>query len=507
MNSSSAIRLHETDDVLIATQQLIPGTEIGAERVTVRDLIPNGHKLAARDLKKGEAIRRYSQIIGHATADIAAGRHVHSHNLATSHFERDYGIGLDAHSVHKVAEPASFMGYRRANGKVGTRNYLAVIASVNCSATVTRAIAAHFTPERLAAFGNVDGVIAMPHPAGCGLNVEGEGMANLRRTLVGYATHPNFAGVLLVGLGCEQNQVSSLIEHIEQRGAYEPGMLQHLIMQTEGGTRAAIAKGIALVAEMLPKANLFERAPAPVSHLTIGLNCGGSDGYSGITANPALGGAVDLLVAHGATAILSETPEIYGAEHLLTRRAATPEIAHKLIARIEWWKEYCASTGAKMDNNPSVGNKAGGLTTILEKSLGAVAKAGTSPLNGVYLFAEQMDATGLVYMDTPGYDPIAATGQAAGGAQLICFTTGRGSAFGCAGVPTIKLASNNALYERMRDDMDVNCGDLISGVPMPVISQRIFDAIIRHASGEKVRSEVLGYGNDEFLPWHIGAVM
>jgi len=298
--------------------------------------------------------------------------------------------------------------------------------------------------------------------------------------------------------------VSHLVEMV---GAHEPGMLQKLVMQEEGGTTAAIKKGIELVSAMLDQANTFGREPVPLSHLIVGLNCGGSDGYSGITANPALGGASDQLIAHGATTILSETPEIYGAEHLLTRRAASPEIAQKLIDRITWWKDYTARNGGEMDNNPSVGNKAGGLTTILEKSLGAVAKGGTSTLNGVYLYAEPVDAKGFVYMDTPGYDPVSATGQAAGGAQIICFTTGRGSAFGCAGVPTIKLATNNALYERMRDDMDVNCGDLITGVPMTEISQRIFDAIIRYASGEKVRSEELGYGNDEFLPWQVGAVM
>jgi altronate hydrolase len=326
----------------------------------------------------------------------------------------------------------------------------------------------------------------------------------LRRTLVGYAQHPNFAGVLFVGLGCEQNQVATLVERV---GAHEPGMLQHLVMQAEGGTSAAIKKGIALVTAMLAPANAYQREEASVSNLIVGLNCGGSDGYSGITANPALGGASDLLVAHGGTTILSETPEIYGAEHLLTRRAANADIAQKLLDRIQWWKGYTTRNGGEMDNNPSVGNKAGGLTTILEKSLGAVAKGGTSTLQGVYLYAEPVQAKGFVYMDTPGYDPVSATGQAAGGAQIICFTTGRGSAFGCAGVPTIKLATNNALFERMRDDMDVNCGDLITGTEMPVISQRIFDAIIRHASGVKVRSEELGYGHDEFLPWQVGAVM
>lgn len=504
MNPSSVIRLHANDDVLIATAQLLPGTVIESEKLTVIDLIPPGHKVAAHAIEKGEKVRRYNQIIGFATADIASGQHVHAHNLGMGEFDRDYGIGEDVHTAPRVAKPATFMGYKRPNGKVGTRNYIAVIASVNCSATVTRAIAGHFSAERLAAYPHIDGVIALPHPLGCGINVAGEGMEILRRTLIGYAQHPNFAGVLFVGLGCEQNQIAPLVERI---GTHEEGMLQSVVMQAEGGTTAAIKKGVALVSAMLERANSYRREEVPVSELIVGLNCGGSDGYSGITANPALGGASDLLVAHGATTVLSETPEIYGAEHLLTRRAASPEIAHKLIDRISWWKEYTTRSGSQMDNNPSVGNKAGGLTTILEKSLGAVAKGGTSTLNGVYLYAEPIDTRGFVYMDTPGYDPVSATGQAAGGAQIICFTTGRGSAFGCAGVPTIKLATNNALFERMTDDMDVNCGDLISGVPMAVISQRIFEAIIRYASGEKVRSEELGYGNDEFLPWQVGAVM
>jgi len=498
------IRLHPADDVLIATRQLLPGTALVGADGTVREPIPPAHKVAARAIKSGEPVRRYSQIIGFASADIAAGAHVHTHNLSMGEFERDYRVGQDVRPLPVAAQRATFMGYHRANGKVGTRNYIAVIASVNCSATVVRAIANHFTPQQLAAYPNVDGVLALPHPLGCGMGATGEGMDILRRTLVGYAQHPNFAGVLLVGLGCEQNQIAPLIERL---GGHAPGMLQSVVMQAEGGTAAAIRKGIALVEAMLPAANEFARAPAPASALIIGLNCGGSDGYSGITANPALGGASDLLVAQGGTSILSETPEIYGAEHLLTSRAVNAEVANKLINRIAWWKDYTTRNGGQMNNNPSVGNKAGGLTTILEKSLGAVAKGGTSALQAVYEYAEPVTAKGFVYMDTPGYDPVSATGQAAGGAQIICFTTGRGSAFGCAGVPTIKLATSNALFERMRDDMDVNCGDLLDGVPMAEISQRIFDAIIRYASGEKVRSEMLGYGNDEFLPWQVGAVM
>jgi len=496
--------LHANDDVLIATQQLLPGLTIASENLVVCEPVPPGHKLAVRNIQAGKPVRRYNQIIGFAKNDIRAGQHIHSHNLGMGEFERDYGIGEGVSDLPKAEHPATFMGYRRPNGKVGTRNYIAVIASVNCSATVVRAIANHFSRERLAAYPNVDGILALPHPLGCGMGAHGEGMDILRRTLVGYARHPNFAGVLFVGLGCEQNQIAPMLEMV---GTHAPGMLQQVVMQAEGGTTAAIQKGIAQVSAMLEVANTCQREEASVSHLIVGLNCGGSDGYSGITANPALGGASDLLVAHGGTTILSETPEIYGAEHLLTRRAASPEIANKLIERITWWKDYTTRAGGEMNNNPSVGNKAGGLTTILEKSLGAVAKSGTSTLNGVYQYAEPVVAKGFVYMDTPGYDPVSATGQAAGGAQIICFTTGRGSAFGCAGVPTIKLATSNALFERMRDDMDVNCGDLLTGVPMVDISRRIFEAIIRHASGEKVCSEVLGYGHDEFLPWHIGAVM
>lgn len=498
------IRLHPNDDVVIATAQLMPGTRLEAENLAVRSLVPPGHKVAAHDIKQGEAVRRYNQVIGFAKADIAAGEHVHVQNLGMGEFERKHEIGTAKFDPPKLDKPATFMGYHRRNGKVGTRNYIAVIASVNCSATVVRNISNHFNGARLAAYPNIDGVVGLVHPLGCGMNSAGEGMQVLQRTIRGYALHPNVAGVLMVGLGCEMAQVSALVEGMN---GLEPGMLKSVNIQDLGGTSAAIRAGIECVAGMLDGVNKFERKPAPLSHLIVGLNCGGSDGYSGITANPALGGAVDMLVAHGATAILSETPEIYGAEHLLTRRAATPEVAEKLLGRIAWWKDYTQRNGGEMDNNPSVGNKAGGLTTILEKSLGAVAKGGTTTLEAVYEYAEPVTAKGFVYMDTPGYDPVSATGQAAGGAQVICFTTGRGSAFGCAAVPTIKFATNNALWERQRDDMDVNCGDMIEGVPMQVVSQRIFDAIVAYASGEKTRSEVLGYGQDEFLPWSIGAVM
>ena len=505
--SPDFIRLNQNDNVVIACRQLSPGTRLEAENLTVAEAIPPGHKVATRAIAEGEAVRRYDQVIGFAKRDIAAGQHVHTQNLGVGgEFARDYAFCTAKKDPLPVAHPATFEGYVRASGRVGTRNYLAVIASVNCSATVVRRIVDHFNRgDALKAYPNVDGVVPIVHQTGCGMNAAGPDMVFLRRTIQGFATHPNFAGVLLVGLGCELNQVGPIVDAL---GGPGQASLKSVVIQQAGGTSAAIAEGIEAVAAMLPEADKARREPVPVSRLIIGLNCGGSDGYSGITANPALGGMVDLLVAHGGTAILSETPEIYGAEHLLTRRAETPEIGQKLIGIIDWWRDYTARTGGEMDNNPSVGNKAGGLTTILEKSLGAVAKAGTTTLKAVYEYAEPITSHGLVYMDTPGYDPVSVTGQAAGGAQLICFTTGRGSAFGCAGIPTLKFASNNALWERQRDDMDVNCGEIITGAEtMEELSQRIFREIIEHASGKRARSELLGYGQDEFIPWKVGAVM
>ena len=447
------IRLHPADDVLIARSQLLGGT--GLQGITVRGLIPPGHKVAARAIAAGEAVRRYNQIIGFASKPIAAGEHVHTHNLGVGDnggdFARDYAVGADL-KPEPARREASFMGIRRADGRVATRNYIGILSSVNCSATAARAIADHFSrrtnPQALAAFPHVDGVVALTHGTGCGMASEGLGMSILERTLAGYATHANFAGVLVVGLGCEANQINAWLAHSSLREGEE---LQVFNIQDSGGTTKTVNKGIALVQAMLPKANLAQRVPCSASHITIGLQCGGSDGYSGISANPALGAAVDLLVAHGGTAILSETPEIYGAEHLLTRRAVRPEIADKLIARIKWWEQYTRNNDGEMNNNPSPGNKAGGLTTILEKSLGAVAKGGTTNLQAVYEYAEPVRQAGFVYMDTPGYDPVSATGQVAGGANLICFTTGRGSAYGCAPSPSLKLSTNTALWQRQED--------------------------------------------------------
>jgi len=503
------IRIHPADDVVIARTQLVGGTKLESEGVTVVGLIPPGHKVAVRAIRAGAPVRRYNQIIGMAKTDIGPGQHVHVHNLEFTDFARDYAVGVDARATEYAAQPAHFMGIVRPDGQVATRNYIGVLTSVNCSATVARAIADHFRPdihpEALAKYPNVDGVVALTHGAGCATDSAGEPLQILRRTLGGYARHANFGALMMVGLGCETNQISGLME---QEKLQESSRLQTFSIQDTGGTRKTVAKGIELVEWMLEEANRVERRPVPASHITVGLQCGGSDGYSGISANPALGAAVDRLVRHGGTAILSESPEVYGGEHLLTRRAVSQQVADKLIARLKWWEDYCARNGGEMDNNPSAGNKAGGLTTILEKSLGAIAKSGTTNLVDVVEYAEPVTAKGLVFMDTPGYDPVSATGQVAGGANLICFTTGRGSAYGCAPSPSLKLSTNTALWQKQEDDIDINCGDVVDGTAsIDEVGERIFQLMLKTASGQKTKSELHGYGQSEFVPWQLGAVM
>lgn len=493
---------------MIALAPIEAGFELTEHGVTVTAAIPAGHKIALRALATGDTVRRYGQIIGFADQPIAAGDHIHTHNLAMGDFARDYAFGADLKPVVQVERGATFEGIVRRDGRVATRNYIGILTSVNCSATVARAIADHFRrdirPESLADFPNVDGVVALTHSAGCAVDSSGEGLAILRRTLGGYATHPNFGAVVVIGLGCETNQIPQLMK---TEGLTESDMLRTFTIQETGGTSKAIAHGIALIREILPKVNAITRQIVPASHLIVGLQCGGSDGFSGISANPVLGAAVDLLTQQGGTAILSETPEIYGAEHLLTRRAVTPEVGGKLVGRIRWWEEFCRRNGAAMDNNPSAGNKVGGLTTVLEKSLGGIAKAGTSNLVEVYEYAEAVDAHGLVFMDTPGYDPISATGQVAGGATMICFTTGRGSAYGCAPSPSLKLATNTALWQRQSDDMDLNCGEVLDGSKtIPELGAELFHLMLVTASGRPSRSEIHGYGQNEFVPWQISVV-
>jgi altronate hydrolase len=498
------IRLHPEDDVVIARVEIPARTMLTKENVRSAVRVPAGHKIAVRTVEKGKPVHRYNQIIGFATQTIEPGDHVHVHNVAMGDFQRDYAFASLKKETQFVAEPATFMGIVRADGRVATRNYIGILTSVNCSATVARMIARHFE-NRLDEYPNVDGVVALTHKSGCGMDSEGEATHLLRRTIAGYARHPNFFSSQLVGLGCEANQVNVLLASQQLKRSDKLGAFT---IQEKGGTRKAVEAGIARVKEMLPEANKVKRVPVPASHLTLGLQCGGSDGYSGISANPALGAAVDLLVRHGGTAILSETPEIYGAEHLLTRRAVSKAVGEKLIERIHWWEDYTKRNGNEMNNNPSPGNKAGGLTTILEKSLGAVAKGGTTNLVDVYEYAQPVTAKGFVYMDTPGYDPVSATGQVAGGANMICFTTGRGSAYGCKPAPSLKLATNTALFVHQEEDMDINCGTVIDGTEtVQQAGERFFRMILETASGKKTKSEEFGYGEDEFAPWTLGATM
>ncbi len=507
-SAARVVRLHPDDNVVVALDQLFSGTRIGSEDVAVSGLVPPGHKMATREIAAGEVVRRYGQIIGFASVPIRAGQHVHTHNMTIGAFSRDYAHGTEARSTPDASQQATFQGIVRKDGRVGTRNYIGILTSVNCSATVARAIADRFRrdihPDALAPYPNIDGVVALTHDTGCAIDAKGEGLRILQRTLGGYACHPNFAAVIVVGLGCETNQIPDLLA---SQGLTHDHRVHSYTIQDAGGTTNAIDRGVGIVRGLLPAANAVQRQSVPASHLVVGLQCGGSDGYSGISANPVLGAAVDLLVRHGGTAILSETPEIYGAEHLLTRRARVPEVGHKLVARIQWWEAFCARNGAEMNNNPSAGNKAGGLTTVLEKSMGGIAKGGTTSLNEVYEYAQPVSVKGLVFMDTPGYDPVSATGQVAGGANLICFTTGRGSAYGCAPSPSIKLATNTALWQRQADDMDLNCGTVLSGErSIPELGEELFRMMLSVASGERSRSEQHGYGQNEFVPWQISVV-
>jgi altronate hydrolase len=499
------VRLDSSDNVVTATQSLAAHRPI--EQVETTGLIPSGHKIATVEIGQGEAVRKYAQVIGYASQPIAAGDHVHTHNVEFRSTDANYEFSTDLRPVAPVdaSERDTFMGYRRANGSVGTRNYIAIVTSVNCSATAARMIADYFTPERLAEYPNVDGVAAFVHGTGCGMAGDGDGFEALQRVMWGYARHPNHAGVLMVGLGCEMNQIDWLLEAY---GLKQGPLFHTMNIQNVAGLRRTVEMGIEKVAGMLPLANEATRTPCPVSELKVALQCGGSDAWSGITANPALGYACDLLVAQGGTGVLAETPEIYGAEHLLTRRAVDRGVGDKLIGLIRWWEDYTARNRGSMDNNPSPGNKKGGLTTILEKSLGAAAKGGTTPLAGVYKYAEPVTASGFTFMDSPGYDPASVTGQIAGGCNLVCFTTGRGSAFGSKPSPTIKVATNSEMAKRMSEDMDVDAGTILSGdVSVAEKGREIYELFLRVASGEASKSEAQGLGDYEFVPWQIGAVM
>ncbi|NVO57380.1 altronate dehydratase [Rhodobacteraceae bacterium B1Z28] len=500
------VKLNPDDNVVIALRDLSQGDQPIGVPAPLPGPVFRGHKIATAPIAAGESVIRYGQIIGQAKSDIAPGEHIHVQNLGMGDHQQDYAHASANVPLPEINMARTFLGFHRADGKVGTRNYIGILTTVNCSGSVARFIAEAATKSGLLdAYPNIDGVVPIVHGTGCGMSGKDEGYATLFRTLAGYAQHPNFAGILLIGLGCEVMQVADLVGG---RPIRPDGALRYMTIQNEGGTRRTIERGLEELRGIAQLANQATRQPAPVSQITVGMQCGGSDGYSGITANPALGFASDLLVRHGGTTILSETSEIYGAEHLLTRRAETVEIGEKLIARVRWWEDYTERNGGEMDNNPSPGNKRGGLTTILEKSLGAVAKGGMAPLRDVYKFGEMIDKSGFVFMDSPGFDPCSVTGQVASGANLIVFTTGRGSVSGYQPTPCIKLATNSEMYARMADDMDLNCGDIVTdGVSIEAKGEELFEILIRVASGEKTKSEELGFGGVEFVPWQIGAVM
>jgi altronate hydrolase len=502
----TTIRLHPNDNVIVARDDIAQGAQVAGEGVSANDEVPAGHKIATQAIAKDAPVRKYDQIIGFASADILPGDHVHTHNVMVQNFERDYMFSVDVTPVDYVPEHqrATFQGIRRADGRIATRNYIGILTSVNCSATAARMIADHFRGDALADYANIDGVVALTHDYGCG-GCAGIGLNYIQRTIAGYAKHPNFSANLLLGLGCEANQIGAMMAAEKLNPSKN---LHAFTIQDTGGTEKTVARGIGLIKDMLVDANRVERVAIPASELILAMECGGSDAYSGISANPGLGAAADILVRHGGTACLAETPEIFGAEHLLTRRAVSREVGEKLVAHIHWWEKYTAANGAEMNNNPSPGNKAGGLTTILEKSLGAVAKGGTTNLVDVYPYAEKITEKGFVFMDTPGYDPASITGMVAGGANIACFTTGRGSVFGCKPVPCLKLATNTTMFDRMTGDMDINCGRIVDGeATIQEMGQDIFDLILATASGELSKSEQLGIGADEFVPWTVGAIL
>ncbi|NKC29416.1 UxaA family hydrolase [Falsiroseomonas selenitidurans] len=499
------IRLHPDDNVVVARIDIEPGTSIPGENMLARQKVPAGYKITTTSLRKGDPVLKYQVTIGFAAEDLPAGTMVHTHNIDFREFDRDYAIGRDYRPVEMIPDDQrkTFEGYVRADGRVGTRNFIAVVSSVNCSATVSHAVADWFTPDRMAEWPNVDGVAAFTHSTGCGMELSGEPMQLLRRTLGGYMRHPNVAGVVVIGLGCERNQIAGLLA---EQGLAPGPMLKSLVMQEVGGTRKSIDAGVAAVREMMAEANKASRTTVSAAHLSVGLQCGGSDGFSSITANPALGAAMDLLVRHGGTAILSETPEIYGVEHTLTRRAASQEVGEKLIERIRWWKDvYTPGRDTQINGVVSPGNQAGGLANILEKSLGSSMKGGTGPLMDVFRYAEPITTKGFVFMDTPGFDPVSATGQVAGGANMIAFTTGRGSMYGAKPVPSVKLATNTPMFRRLEEDMDINCGEILDGTAsLAEMGERILDLLLRTASGAPTKSELLGVGKHEFAPWQIG---
>lgn len=505
INSPSVIiQLNSRDNVGVASKAVPKGIPIDQSDTLAKENIDAGHKVALIKINKGDAVYKYGQLIGVASQDIQPGEHVHTHNLTMIELDSSLKDFQPHQKTQTASRSKTFQGFKRDDGSVGTRNYIGILSTVNCSATVAKAAAdALNQSDELRKMG-FDGVVAITHGSGCAMNTDSEGFSFLERVIAGYAQHPNFAFVLIIGLGCEANQVKTLVE---RKGLEDASRLAYFNIQDAGGTRTSIKTACDHIMRMATRHGQIQREPASLEHLVVALQCGGSDGYSGITANPALGHAADLVVQHGGSVILAETPEIYGAENLLIDRSINESVAQKLLDRITWWKHYTEINGAELNNNPSPGNKAGGLSTILEKSLGAVAKGGSSSLNDVLHYAEKITTRGFNFMDSPGYDPVSVTGQIASGSTVVCFTTGRGSVSGFKPAPCLKLATNTTMYEKMHEDMDINCGVIVDGTAsVEEVGEQIFERIIAIASGDMSASESLGYGSNEFVPWLVGAI-
>ena len=521
-----AILLRESDEVAVAKTRIGAGTVVvlpNGTEIRVNQAVPPGHKFALTGVAEGEPVRKYGQVIGYATRSILAGDWVHVQNLGFGKGQQagagalslDYEFSVDVPRVdyYPAALQRTFAGFARPDGRAGTRNYVTLVSTVNCSASTVRAIADRFrSPDVMRDFPGVDGVVPLAHKSGCGQAMGSADYHQLQRTLSGMADHPNVGAYLLAGLGCEVNQAMAMAQSgglisAESLLQGRPALPPMLTIQESGGIQKAIAQGVEETVKLLKKASQARRTPQPISHLLVGTNCGGSDGNSGVTANPALGMAGDEFVRYGAGWVLAETSETYGAEHLLTRRAVTPQVGQKLVDLMRWWEWYTGVWGATIDGNPSPGNKEGGLTTIYEKSLGAVSKAGSMPLVDVYKYGERITQKGLTFMDTPGHDPVSVTGLVAGGCNLVVFTTGRGSCLGFKPAPVLKIATNSTMYRRMEDDMDIDAGVIMSGVPIADVGREIFEELIAVAGGKPTKSEAQGLGEDEFAPWLLGPVM
>ncbi len=478
------IKIHDSDNVIVALHTLPAGTEIsleGGSCITSNMEIPAGHKMAISDIAEGAEVIKYGYRIGFTKEAVNAGDWVHVHNLKT-------GLGdlleytYEPVPVEEVkTEDVTFMGFARPDGKVGVRNEIWVIPTVGCVNNVATAIA-----KQANAYvkGSVDEVIAYPHPYGC--SQMGDDQENSRKILADLINHPNAGGVLVLGLGCENSSIDILKSYI---GDYDEKRVKFVVSQE---CEDEIATSLEAIKELIDYAAAFEREPISVSKLIIGMKCGGSDGLSGITANPLVGRFSDILISKGGTTILTEVPEMFGAETILMNRCENEELFHKTVALINDFKNYFKSHNQTIYENPSPGNKKGGISTLEDKSLGCTQKSGSTLVKGVLEYAETVKTPGLNLLSAPGNDLVASTALAAAGAHIVLFTTGRGTPFACP-VPTMKISTNSALAAKKSNWIDFNAGVLVEGRPMKEVEKEFFDYVVSVASGEKVCSEKAGF--------------